>query len=105
MYRLFFFILLFAFTGNTENTSAWIRINQLGYTPGGIKVAVWGSKKQLAIGNWQLIDAKTNKVVFKGNTGKSFGAYGPFVQTYRLNFSAFKTPGRYYLQAGGCEIP
>ena len=110
MYRLFFFILLFAFTGNIENTSAWIRINQLGYTPGGTKVAVWGSKKhpdsyREAIDNWQLIDAKTNKVVFKGSAGKSFGAYGPFVQTYRLNFSAFKTPGRYYLQAGGVKSP
>ncbi|MGB5028854.1 MAG: glycoside hydrolase family 9 protein, partial [Chitinophagaceae bacterium] len=37
--------------------------------------------------------------------GKAFGAYGPFKQTYRLNFSHFKKPGRYYLLAGNVKSP
>jgi hypothetical protein len=105
MYRFLFVILLFAFSGEKENPSAWIRINWLGYQPGGVKVAVWCSKEELGIRNWELIDAKTYKVVFNGNAGKAFGAYGPFKQTYRLNFSAYKKPGRYYLQAGGVKSP
>ena len=47
----------------------------------------------------------TKKFVISGNTGKAFGSYGPFKQTYRLNFSSFKKPGRYYLQAGGAKSP
>src|SRR5687767_5255841 len=106
---LVFFSTIFVFTVfqvPLEGMSqSWIRINQLGYTPGGIKVAVWCSKEQLVISNWQLANAKTGKLVFGGKTGKAFGSYGPFKQTYRLNFTSFKIPGRYYLQAGGVRSP
>ncbi|HET9825651.1 MAG TPA: glycoside hydrolase family 9 protein [Chitinophagaceae bacterium] len=85
--------------------TSWIRINLLGYTPKGIKVAVWCSKKKLAIGNWQLVNASTEKVVYSAKTGKAFGAYGPFTQTYRLNFSSFTKPGRYWLQVGEVKSP
>ncbi|MBL7741720.1 MAG: glycoside hydrolase family 9 protein [Chitinophagaceae bacterium] len=93
-----------AFTEKQEIKS-WIRINQLGYTPGGVKVAVWCSKEQQAVSSWQLIDVETNKIVFSGKAGIAFGTYGPFAQTCRLNFSSFKKPGRYYLQAGGVKSP
>jgi hypothetical protein len=98
-------IILFAFAAKQEETKSWIRINQLGYTPEGVKVAVWCSKGEKGIGNWRLAEAKTNEIVFTGKPGKAFGAYGPFKQTYRLNFSAFKKPGRYYLKAGGVKSP
>ena len=88
-----------------EGPQSWIRINQLGYTPQGVKVAVWCSKEQLTISNWQLIEEKTNKVAASGKAGKSFGAYGPFKQTFRLNFSHFTKPGRYYLKAGDAQSP
>lgn len=88
-----------------EEPQSWIRINQLGYTPAGVKVAVWCSREQLAISNWQLIDANSKKTVFTGKAGKAFGEYGPFQQTYRLNFSSYKKPGRYYIQAGGAVSP
>lgn len=84
---------------------SWIRINQLGYTPDGIKVAVWCSKENKEVRTFQLIDAETKKIAFNGSAGKAFGAYGPFTETYRLNFSSFKKPGRYYLQAGGAKSP
>jgi hypothetical protein len=105
MYRLLIVILLLSFTfiKKNENSTAWIRINQLGYIPEGVKVAVWCSKNQLIISSWQLIETKTNKIVYSGSAGNAFGAYGPFTQTYRLNFSTFKKPGRYYLQAGGIK--
>ncbi|MGZ3990814.1 MAG: glycoside hydrolase family 9 protein [Flavisolibacter sp.] len=87
------------------DTTSWIRINQLGYPPGSIKVAVWCSKEDDSIRNFQLIEAGTRKTVFRGKAGKAFGAYGPFQQTCRLNFSAFKKPGKYYLEAGGTRSP
>ena len=86
-------------------TTSWIRINQLGYKPNGTKVAVWCSKAQSAIGNWQLINASSKAIVYSGKFEKAFGAYGPFIQTYRLNFSSFNKPGRYYLQAGDTRSP
>src|SRR6187397_3176284 len=98
-------IILFAFTTKQPETNAWIRINLLGYQPNGVKVAVWCSKEDLGISNWELVDAASTKIVYSSKPGKAFGAYGPFKQTYRLNFSAFKKPGRYYLQAGGVISP
>jgi len=101
MYKLLLIFLLTPFTGSKDpGETAWIRINQLGYTPQGVKVAVWCSKEQSSVNNWQLVDAASKKVVFNGEPGKSFGAYGPFTQTYRFNFSAFTKPGRYFLQSG-----
>ncbi|MEP7373717.1 MAG: glycoside hydrolase family 9 protein [Chitinophagaceae bacterium] len=107
MYRLLIVFFLLSFTGvkKKDPASTWIRINQLGYVPGGVKVAVWCSKQQQAIDNWQLVDAKTKKIAYSGKAGKTFGAYGPFIQTYRLNFSAYKSPGRYYLRAGDAKSP
>jgi len=98
-------IFLFAFTTKHEETNSWIRINQLGYQPGGVKVAVWCSKQGLVINNWELVDASSKKIVYSSKSGKAFGSYGPFKQTCRLNFSAYKKPGRYYLQAGGTKSP
>ena len=98
-------IILLAFTQKQAPTKSWIRINQLGYTTAGVKVAVWCSKEQPVITSWQLIDALTKKIVSSGKPGKAFGAYGPFKQTYRLNFSSFKKPGRYYLQTGSTKSP
>jgi peptidoglycan/xylan/chitin deacetylase (PgdA/CDA1 family) len=107
MYRLLIIFLLASFTGKKDNIepSSWIRINQLGYTPTGVKVAVWCSKEDAVIRIFQLADAETKKIVFSGVAGKAFGNYGPFRQTYRLNFSAFKRPGRYYLQVGNAQSP
>ena len=103
-------IILFAFTSKQPETNSWIRINQLGYQPGGVKVAVWCSKQELVISNpiaigWELVDAVTKKIVYSSKPGKAFGVYGPFKQTCRLDFSAFKKPGRYYLQAAGVRSP
>ena len=98
-------IILFAFTTKQPETNSWIRINQLGYQPGGVKVAVWCSKQELVISNWELVEAASKKAVYSSKPGKAFGAYGPFKQTYRLNFSSFKKPGRYFLQAGGVKSP
>ncbi len=88
-----------------SDDNSWIRINQLGYLPTSSKVAVWVSAENNQISNWELYDANTHKVVAKGSAGKAFGAYGPFKQSYRLNFSKFNEAGQYYLKAGGVKSP
>jgi hypothetical protein len=110
MNRLFSFLIcigiaaIFLFLKKPDETS-WIRINLLGYKPGSVKVATWGAKEDKQVKTFQLIDAVTKKIAFSGSSGKAFGSYGPFIQTYRLNFSSFKKPGSYYLQAGGAKSP
>ncbi|MES2002933.1 MAG: glycoside hydrolase family 9 protein [Bacteroidota bacterium] len=86
-----------------ENT--WIRINQLGYPTKGIKLAVWGSKQNNAISNFELVDAKTGNSVYTHSAGKAFGRYGPFTETYRLDFSAFTKAGTYFLRTGKTQSP
>ena len=98
-------IFVFSFQQKKENAKEWIRINQLGYEPNGIKVAVWCSKGDASIVYFDLIDSSTGKKVFSNKSGKSFGAYGPFTNSYRLNFSTFKKPGVYYLKAGNAVSP
>ena len=88
-----------------QENNSWIRINQLGYPTQAVKVAVWCSKNKEKITSFQLIDSATGKMVFTGKPGKAFGAYGPFAETYRLNFSAFKKKGTYYLKSGNTRSP
>src|SRR5437764_1214753 len=91
-------LLLSSYTHNNFEQNSWIRINLLGYKPNGVKVAVWCSKENKEIRTFQLIDSFTNKVVYQNNAGKAFRAYGPFAQAYRLNFTSFQKPGKYFLK-------
>jgi endoglucanase len=97
--------LLFSFSPGKPPENSWIRINLLGYKPGGVKVAIWCSKENKALKTFQLVEAASGRIVFTGTMGKAFESYGPFVQTFRLNFSAFKKRGIYYLQAGETRSP
>jgi endoglucanase len=90
---------------NTADQQAWIRINLLGYKPGSSKVAIWCSKEQETIATFQVIEVSGGKKVFEGKAGKAFGAYGPFTQTYRLDFSSFAKPGNYIIKAGDVSSP
>jgi len=91
---------LMAVAGETT----WIRVNQLGYTPRGVKVAVLVSKQHIGFNDFELIDAN-GRIVLKKSIGFDFGKYGPFTACYRLNFSAYHTPGIYHVKAGSFESP
>jgi hypothetical protein len=101
----FFILALFTSFNELPQTKSWIRINQLGYTPEGIKVAVFCSKENEEIQTFQLVNASTGKVDFSSKAGKAFGAYGPFTRSYRFNFSLFDKPGHYFLMAGQTKSP
>lgn len=97
-------VILFSFRYSNE-TGSWIRINQLGYTPAGIKVAVWCGKGSAEISTFNLVDEANGKIAFTQAASKNYGAFGPFENTYRLSFSSFKIPGRYFLKAGNTVSP
>lgn len=98
----FLLILLCSFQASAQS---WIRINLAGYKPQGVKVAVWGGKENITLDRFQVIDTKSGKVVSEHVAGSPYGAYGPFQQTYRLDFSAFKKAGTYSLRAGKAVSP
>ncbi|GAB3772350.1 hypothetical protein GCM10028818_12450 [Spirosoma horti] len=81
-----------------EEPSAVIRINLLGYRPSSPKIAVWGSLTDKTVDKFDLVDERTNQVSQQLPAGRAFGAYGPFKETYRLDFSTVQKPGRYYLR-------
>lgn len=105
---LFSLIFLFAvgttFAQQTQEIAV-VRINQLGYTPNSIKVAVFGALEEVVITSFSLHDAATHKVVFNSQQPESKGAYGPFKSSYRLNFTDFDTPGTYYILAADIKSP
>ncbi len=92
-------------SAHSPEPASWIRINQLGYRPGDVKVAVWCSKGLGSIASFQIIDAADGKPVFRAEAGESFGSYGPFMQSFRLDFTAFKRPGFYVIQVGTTISP
>ncbi|QEH39932.1 glycoside hydrolase family 9 protein [Chitinophaga sp. XS-30] len=105
MKRLLLLLLPVLLLSAQRDQNAFIRINQLGYLPAGVKVAVWGSLENNSISSFQLIDSATGKTVYTASAGQPFGSYGPFQQSYRLDFSAYSTPGTYYLRSGNAQSP
>jgi endoglucanase len=101
----FFGLCMLSFYKKPLEDKSWIRINLLGYKPASVKVAVWCSAEDKVIKDFQLVDSATGKPVYQNSAGKSFGAYGPFEQTCRLDFSAYKKPGVYYLKTGETRSP
>jgi len=103
---LVFSALCYSLSVNAQ-VHSWIRINLLGYKPESLKEAVWCSKAASPAQQFQLIDAASKQTVFEGRAGKAFGAYGPFKQSCRLNFSEYKKAGNYFLKVGeavSCQV-
>ena len=53
--------LLFFFCALSAHAEEWIRINQLGYLPQSIKVAVFMSEEGTDIQSFQIFDAQTDR--------------------------------------------
>lgn len=102
-FTLAFFVSCMAFSHVTHAQQAWIRINQLGYLPDYPKVAVWCTRSAEVPDRFAVLDANSREVLWEGKAGVPLGAYGPFSQTCRLDFSSWKRPGRYLLSTGTAE--
>lgn len=101
-YLLTLALLFAALPGKADE---WIRINQLGYLPQSVKVAVFMSEEGTDVKEYTLVDAFTGKPVQTFNAAKATGKMGGMKTTYRLDFSSFTTPGTYYLKAGKAVSP
>lgn len=99
---LVFLILFCAFSRAQQS---WIRINQLGYLENDVKVGVFVTKENINVTEFELVDAANNKSVLKSNRISVFGAYAVFQKGFRLNFSSYTKPGKYYLRAANIQSP
>jgi hypothetical protein len=88
----------------TEQVS-WVRVNQLGYLPTQIKVAVFISINDGNNQIFSVIDAATNKTVLNGKGIKANAARWGMKQAYRLDFSALSAKGRYYIKCDNAQSP
>jgi len=102
----FTLLLLFYFSGcERQERNSWIRINQLGYLPSTEKIAVFVSKSEKEPVEFRVCEAESGKAVWKSEDIQPFGEYGPFSSTCRLDFSAFREEGQFYIMAGNTRSP
>src|SRR6476620_12450082 len=67
----------------------YIRVNQIGYQPRDAKVAVAMGRATLP-DRFQLIDPRTEKIVYEGKSHPVDGTWGEFNHHVELDFSAFE---------------
>jgi peptidoglycan/xylan/chitin deacetylase (PgdA/CDA1 family) len=82
-----------------------IRVNQLGYLPHSVKVAVYLSDSEKEISTFRLIESLSGKTVFEANTEVADATVWGQKAALRLNFSSFIKSGGYYIQAGNTISP
>ncbi|MEO7998200.1 MAG: glycoside hydrolase family 9 protein, partial [Gemmatimonadaceae bacterium] len=86
------------------DSAAVIRINQVGYEPASKKIAVLCALEPVNITRF-TVEHESGRVAFTSATSLPSGAFGPCVQTWRLDFSALRTPGRYRVRANTYASP
>lgn len=82
-----------------------VRVNQLGYLPHSVKVAVYLSDQKDNLNSFQLFETLSGKLVFEGKPELADAAIWGQQRAYRLNFTGFKQNGGYYLKAGNAVSP
>jgi len=93
-------ILIFCLTFLKVNAQNVIRINQLGYLPKSIKVAVFLSSEKISANYFTVHDALSGKEVYKGKIKVADAANWGMETSFRLNFSELETSGGYYIKLG-----
>jgi hypothetical protein len=103
--RLLCISVLLSTFGSLYASDGWIRINQLGYLPDTTKVAVLVSEEDIRIEQFELRNAITGTVVYKGETKEYDASAWGVKSAYRLDFSKFEHPGGYYIQIDDIKSP
>lgn len=91
-------IALLALAAVQAFAGSWVRINQIGYLPEATKVAVFMSDEAVQVNGFELVDAFAGEAVWRSDAVRPMGALGQMKTTCRLDFSALKTDGAYYIK-------
>jgi len=98
-------LILLSFTLSANDATSWIRINQAGYLPNDIKVAVYISLNEKSSPDFVLFDALTDREVFKGIGKISKASEWGMKSAFRFDFSNLKKEGGYYIISNGVKSP
>lgn len=82
----------------------YVRLNQLGYRPGNVKVAIAMAHAALPA-TFQVVDAATQKAVFEGNIRSIEEKWAKFDHHARLDFSKLDKEGKYFVRLDGEKSP
>ncbi len=88
----------------SSSDSLHIRINQMGYLPPARKVAVACALRPVQLATFTIIDRQGRRR-FGPESARKTAAFGPCVETYRLDFSALRAEGEYLIVANGVASP
>ena len=86
------------------HAQTWIRINQAGYLPDDVKVAVLISTADTD-GAFSVYDAISGAQVLQGQGKAADPAKWALKSAWRLDLSGLQTPGSYFITAGGVQSP
>ena len=105
MRKLFLVFSVFFCPAILNGQTTWIRVNQLGYLPQTVKVAVFISQNEVKNPAFHVKEQSTGRTVFTG-VGVAANAERWGMKTaLRLNFSALEMQGEYYVECGGAKSP
>ena len=90
-------IILSCLSSCKTDSQGWVRINQAGYLPESVKVAVYISEGNEVPGSFTVRDTLTDKVIYTGNCTVYSAAEWGLNAAARLDFSKVTSPGGYYV--------
>ena len=85
-----------------DDAKLYVRVNQLGYRTGDVKVALAFSSGALP-GRFSVIGVEDGRVAFEGEARRVAGGWGQFAAHAELDFTGLRKSGRYLLRLGGAE--
>ena len=88
-----------------RRNDAWVRVNLVGYLPQDVKVAVFIADRLSNGKTFQVKDALTNRVILRGKGVPANAERWGMKQALRLDFSALKTGGKYYIECNNAQSP
>ncbi|WP_294083226.1 glycoside hydrolase family 9 protein [Proteiniphilum sp. UBA5384] len=105
MKRVNLILALFLVMLEGYSQTSWVRVNQVGYLEDDVKVAVWISKENNVIDEFQVIDPTTKETVFTGSEVdiRPTGKQPAFESSARLDFSSLKRQGTYIVKTGKAQ--
>jgi endoglucanase len=95
---------LFLLATLPQGSAAFIRVNQVGYLPDGLKDAVVCALEPVNVQRF-TVETEQGRTVFGPSSAKRSGSFGPCTETWRLDFSALRTAGRFRVRAGAYSSP
>ncbi len=92
-----------------QSSAVHVRVNQIGYLPGDVKIAVAFSHRPAEQDSFVVVDAATGRPAFGPvPMPANHGAYANFAFNYKLDLTALRRTGRYTIRlvsGAGASLP